>query len=266
MAQPGSGSSLKRKYDDEQSGPAAKEIEEVSRSAAIYDRESKFYALYSPTIKPKDLQALEEITSASHKVVGWRRKSNQQSINKAEIYVTGSDDDGEKYAGKKIEKMLEAAGVSGVCVVARWYGGIMLGPVRFQHIEACAKEAIARYREQEEERQSKKRKLEEDELEHSKLSKSLAERDQSIVVLRTLADQKEKKLAKNSGLENDTTSLAHAEEKAVVSTKPEIDYAAMPLQRLRGLAKARDATLSFLLKRIDEAERAAGGTDVKKPP
>lgn len=266
MAQPAVPGSLKRKHEDEDSGPAAAEIEELSRSAAIYDRESKFYAIYSPTIKPKDLQALDEIASASHKVVGFRRESNQQSINKAKLYVTGSDDDGEKYAGKKIEKALEALGVTGTCVVARWYGGVMLGPVRFEHIENCAKEAINRYREQEAERQTKKRKLEEETEEHSRLSKSLIERDQSIIVLRALADRKEKSL-KDGVEEGDTTTSSGVSqaEKADASPKVEIDYTTMPLQRLRGLAKGRDATLSFLLKRIDAAEQASNGVKEKPP-
>lgn len=267
MAQPATANSLKRKQEEEHSGPDAQAIEEVSRSAAIYDRESKFYAIYSPKLKPKDLQALDEIASASHKIVGFRRESNQQSISKAKLYVTGSDDDGEKYAGKKIEKVLEATGVTGACVVARWYGGVMLGPVRFEHIETCTKEAIGRYREQQEERQAKKRKLEEEEVEHSKLSKNLAERDQSIVVLRTLADQKEK-LAKEGVSEEGATAQLNSSQAGGTGTsaKQEIDYTAMPLQRLRGLAKARDATLSFLLKRIDAAEAASGGSTSEKPP
>jgi hypothetical protein len=36
-----------------------------------------------------------------------------------------------------------------------------------------------------------------------------------------------------------------------------MDYSAMPLQRLRLLDKARDATLAFILKQIDKAEEDA---------
>lgn len=267
MAQPRSAPPLKRKHENELPDPALKAREEVAWSAAIHDRESKFVAAYSPSLKPKELQALDEISSATYKIVGWRKESNQQSINKAKIYVTASDDDGEKYAGKKIEKVLEASGVSGACVVARWWGGTMLGPARFQHIETAAKEAIDRYREQETERQSKKRRLEEELIEHSRLAKSLTERDQSIVVLRALADSKEK-LVQDGTAKEDTIawSTTCRDEKAIIEPKPEIDYAAMPLQRLRALAKARDATISFLLKRIDKAEIAAGATKSKGTP
>lgn len=267
MAQPSKANLLKRKQEEVHSGPDIKAIEDISRSAAIYDRESKFYAIYSPTLKPKELQSLDEIQSAMHKIVAFRRESNQQSISKAKLYVTGSDEDGEKWAGKKIEKVLEAAGVTGTCVVARWYGGVMLGPVRFEHIEICAKEAIARYREQEAERHAKKRKVEEEEAEHSKLSKSLAERDQSILVLRALADRKEKLAKEGIPEEGVTADLDSSQiEKAGASTTPGIDYTSIPLQRLRGLAKARDATLSFLLKRIDAAELASRAAATEKPP
>ena len=52
-------------------------------------------------------------------------------------------------------------------------------------------------------------------------------------------------------------------------TKPAaIDYSAMPLDRLRALDKARDATLSFLLTRIDKAEAdlKALGEEPARPP
>ena len=41
---------------------------------------------------------------------------------------------------------------------------------------------------------------------------------------------------------------------AATEAKPTLDYAAMTLDRLKTLEKQRDATLSFLLKRIDKAE------------
>ena len=92
----------------------------VFRSAAIDDRSSKFIGLYSPSLKPKEVQGLQEIASASHKILAWRRESNQQSITGGTKYVTDSDDDGEKYGGKRIAKVLENMQVKGACVVARW--------------------------------------------------------------------------------------------------------------------------------------------------
>jgi len=61
--------------------------------------------------------------------------------------VSGYDDDGEKWGGEKILKVMKAAGViDAVVVVSRWYGGIMLGPARFTHIETCADEVCRKFK------------------------------------------------------------------------------------------------------------------------
>ena len=102
--------------------------------------------------------------------------------------------------------------------------------------------------------------------EQTRLAKTLVERDQSIVVLRELAAEKERKLkvaqeggedAEESGLSSEPTS----------SAKAPIDYAEMDLVRLRALERGRDATLSFLLKRCDKAEaELAKLQDAKEKP
>ncbi|KAK4636310.1 IMPACT family member [Fulvia fulva] len=240
--------SLKRKHSQDEDATTPT----IFRSAPIEDRQSTFVGYFFPatTKKPKELQQLEEFASASHKVIGWRRESNQQSITKAKQYVLGNDDDGEKYAGKKVEKVLDAMRVEGSCVVARWYGGVMLGPVRFSHIETVAKEAVRSWQDYEAEAKSKKRRLEEEAAEHTRLCKSLAERDQSVDVLRDLAAKKELEVKQHEGdaEEPSETPTSSAANKTVA------DYTIMTIERLRALDKARDATITFLLKRIDKAE------------
>lgn len=254
--------SLKRKHYE--AGGSDEDTANVFRSQPIEDRASKFIGYFSPTLKPKDLQQLVEFESASHKILGWRRESNQQSITKTIQYVTGSDDDGEKYAGKKVEKALEALNVSGACVVARWYGGVLLGPVRFTHIETCAKEAVSAWKEHEEQARLKKRRLEEEEATRTRLCKALVERDQSITVLRELAASKELMAKKaREGLQEDADSASSSSAPPKPSSTPAVDYTEMPLDRLKALDKARDATLTFLLKRIDKAE--AELTSQQKP-
>lgn len=253
----------------------------IFRSDPIEDRTSTFIGYYSPSLAPKELQHHADFASASHKILGWRRTSNQQSISSAapKLYVSGSDDDGEKYGGKKVEKVLEGMNVTGTCVVARWYGGVMLGPVRFAHMEECAKGAVKAWQGAVAEEKSKKVRLEMEETERVKLVKVLEERDQSIVVLRQLAAEKEAQLKAEMLKLNDVsaeTILKEAAQPSAVSIespaepvssptaqatvpdsvpKPQAPhYAAIPLDRLRALERARDATLSFLLKRIDKAE------------
>ena len=255
----------------------------IFRSEPIADRTSTFIGYFSPTLTPKKLQGLEEVKSASHKMLGWRRESNQQSLTAAKQYVTGNDDDGEKYGGKRVEQVLKATNITGSCVVARWYGGVMLGPVRFTHIESCAREAVRRWQDSLAEEKTKKRRVEEEAHEKKKMLRVLSERDQSITVLRTLAVEKEG-LAKQSVAEVNTDQIVMIANGAVEGTptkvespsqsqtspKVAISYDDMPLDRLKALEKARDATLSFLLKRIDKAEieirEKKGPTTKGEPP
>jgi putative IMPACT (imprinted ancient) family translation regulator len=261
---------MKRKHSDDSPRDSPSEPT-IYRSAPIEDRDSTFIGLYSPDLGPKELQKLQELKSASHRMLAWRRESNQQSLTTSKQYVTGNDDDGEKYGGRKVENVLIRMKATGSCVVARWYGGTMLGQARFVHIENCANEAVRQWLDHVGEQQAKKRRIEDETVEKEKLAKALAARDQSIIVLRTLATEKEK-LAKEA-VEKKTDDTRDLNDKAIIvdATRnktpspprgnpgvqpPGPDYDAMSVERLRALDKARDATLAFLLKRIDKAESA----------
>ena len=115
--------------------------------------------------------------------------SNQRALNSHRLFDTGHDDDGEKYGGKTLEKVLSSADVEGAVVVARWYGGVMLGPVRFDHIKACAQEAIAGWI-QERERRVKRQRVQDKDERRQGLIRVLPERDESIIVLRGLLAEK----------------------------------------------------------------------------
>src|SRR5271155_814589 len=147
----------------------------IFRSAAIEDRASTFIALYSPTLSAKSLQANADFKSASHRIAAWRKPGKQRSLSQQLLYESGHDDDGEKYAGKKLESLLQAMNAEGAVVVARWYGGVLLGPVRFTHIESCAREAILKWRDE----HARKRQNVEDKEVTARLIKSLLERDES---------------------------------------------------------------------------------------
>jgi len=256
---------------------------ELYISEAIEDRTSKFIGYFSPTLHPKDLQQHATFKSASHKILAWRKEGKQRSLTGSVAqYDTGHDDDGEKFGGKTVEKVLVSMKVTGACVVARWYGGVMLGPVRFQHMEECAKGAVLRWLEHEAEERRAKRQKAEDAVEQGKLARSLGERDRSIEVLRALAVEKETKVkdvlvAGMADLDEEdkpadvadkvTQESSPLASSAASPKKPAIDYSSMPVDRLRALDKARDATLSFLLKRISkvEADLAALGEPGKPP-
>ncbi|KAK3064551.1 hypothetical protein LTS18_006150 [Coniosporium uncinatum] len=251
--------SLKRS----RSPPVPPELSDISKSGPIEDRDSVFVAHYSPTLSVKALQAQPEFKTASHRIAAWRKASSQRSlVGSQRLYTTGSDDDGEKYAGKKLEKLLEQMHIEGTVVVARWYGGILLGPVRFTHIENCAREAIRNASNQSADSSSaKKFKTENDDKERTALAKELMGRDESIQTLRAL-------LAEKRAPSEVAAGEAEAEAvKAPIAPSKAIDYGKMSHEQLKRLDKARDATVAFILKQIDEAEvkPSAAQQDVARP-
>jgi hypothetical protein len=305
----------KRAFEERQDGNGNgnedKSANEVFISEPILDRSSTFIAHFHPlansqasstgqTAKDKSLtstvkafQTHPDFAAADHRMVAWRRPSAQRTlglglaassagVGKTIVCTTGSDDDGEKYAGKRLERVLIDLDVQGTIVVARWYGGILLGPVRFTHIENVAREAIGKWKTKLTQRQqaettegeAKRQKTagagggDEDEAqlaaERARLARQLAERDNSIVVLRWLLAEKTAKhqpdvlqdgagaVASQGTPVQATTATSTSGSQSSPAKK--MDYREMPLQRLRQLDKARDATIAFILKQIDKAE------------
>lgn len=88
---------------------------------------------------------------ATHDMHAWRclaLKRGRSGLNGPDDFglEEGLEDDGERFGAKEIAKVIKQLGATDVLVVvSRWYGGTMLGPVRFQHIESCARAALGRY-------------------------------------------------------------------------------------------------------------------------
>ena len=211
----------------------------IFRSSPIEDRSSRFIVFYSPTLAATELQAHIDFKSASHRIAAWRIPSSQCVLDAKRLLEIGHDDDGEKYGGKTLEKVLVETEVEGVVVVARWYGGVMLGPVRFDHIKNCARDAIMQWS-SERERSAKKAKIREDDAERKRLIEILPERDQSITVLRNLLAEK-----------NQQSSSASGEKRSPAKTP---SYSTLPLATLEKLEQVRDATIGWILKQIEKVE------------
>ena len=175
----------------------------------------------------------------------WRRPSKQQrSLNSQPVFETGHDDDGENYGGKTLEKVLIARNVAGAIMVARWYGGVMLGPVRFAHIRNCAGDAITKWA-QEGERAGTRAKTES---ERQRLVGLLPQRERSIGVLRGLLAEKKHGSISEQCSDNNTA-------KSSPSSKVP-DYATMALPVLERLEQVRDKTIGWILGQIEEVEKA----------
>ncbi|KAK6542135.1 hypothetical protein TWF694_007902 [Orbilia ellipsospora] len=237
-------------------------------SKTLEDRASTFTAYFSPTAPSRQLQSHPDLATASHRILAWRKPSaSQKTLTGLPTFSTGSDDDGENFAGKKLLRLLDDYKVEGSLVVARWYGGKMLGPVRFQHIEAVAKEAIRAYLADKsgggsgadgESAKKVKVSAEDEKKQKEELIEELRNRDESIVVLRDLLDQKMGK-TRNDGEAVKSSQTGDG----TVKTKT-IDYASLPLERLKQLDKARDNTVAFLLKKIDQVENQQSSSSEKK--
>ncbi|KAH9855931.1 ribosomal protein S5 domain 2-like protein [Lenzites betulinus] len=132
----------------------------IATSQEIRDRGSTFVGNIFPATSPEDarkaVRHLRNVTHgsrpATHEIAAWRcmvlstGKTGLGGPDDFEV-VSAYDDDGEKYAGGRIQKVMQAEGViDAVVVVSRWYGGEMLGPARFDHIEMCTREVCQTFR------------------------------------------------------------------------------------------------------------------------
>jgi hypothetical protein len=259
--------------------------EDIFISEAIHDRKSTFVGYFSPSRPARALQAFPELKSASHRVAAWRTPSNQSTLtsistrpSQQRALKTGHDDDGEQWAGKRLEKVLEALDVEGSVVVARWYGGVLLGPVRFNHIEDVATDAIRKWQMRGTDHGSlgtKRRRVDVESAGYAELAMQgsspvnptttmrpedvqrsrdsliadLQERDNSIAVLRELLEQKKTELPQDS-----MSPKPPSRNPPPTSPNKKPDYSAMTLVRLQALEKARDASIGFLLKEITKVE------------
>lgn len=261
-----------------QRSPPREGYNAYTKSKTIEDRASSFIAVYSPTISARQLQAFPEFRSASHRIAAWRTPSKQTTLAVGSskpkgIYDVGHDDDDEQWAGKRLEKVLEETNMTGNIVVARWYGGVLLGPARFRWIEETAREAIQRWRKGERgdapgtgvESDPKRQKVDAPEQpaqpakpatpaalaqeyrNKEELIEELKQRDESIAVLRKFLAEKRAKLDKSL----DEPSKAAAQP----SPSKVPNYSSLPIDRLKMLDKGRDATLSHLLKELDKIDQ-----------
>ncbi|KAI0691097.1 ribosomal protein S5 domain 2-type protein [Cytidiella melzeri] len=126
----------------------------ICTSQEIRDRGSIFVAnIFRATSEDEARKAVAHLRNvvhgqrrATHEMFAWRcmvLKSGASGLNGPDDFELryGNEDDGEKYGSGKIARVMQAEGIlDAVVVVSRWYGGEMLGPARFAHIETCARE------------------------------------------------------------------------------------------------------------------------------
>lgn len=125
--------------------PEAEELPPIAHGVPITDRRSTFQAHLAPVVcidqVKKVLAKLYEnkkIASATHNIYAYRIYCEDK-----QTFLQDSEDDGETAAGGRLLHLMEILNVKNVMVVvSRWYGGILLGPDRFKHINNCARNIL----------------------------------------------------------------------------------------------------------------------------
>ncbi|KAI0251132.1 hypothetical protein BJV78DRAFT_1126719, partial [Lactifluus subvellereus] len=134
--------------------------EPLATSAEIQDRQSTFVAYIFRASTPEQARSAHSHVRrvvhakcpASHEIMAWRcmvLKEGRTGLRGDDDFKIdeGSEDDGEQWAGGHVLKVMRSEAImDAVVIVSRWYGGIMLGPVRFTHIQDCAREVCQVFR------------------------------------------------------------------------------------------------------------------------
>ncbi|CAG8438492.1 14021_t:CDS:2 [Ambispora leptoticha] len=125
-------------------------LKPVFRSASIKDRESTFIALATTVTDLNEVEAFKVLVrdqekNATHYVLAYRISQGQNG-NVLEGFVwtrSRNEDDGEDDASILILNLLKTLELVNVAVIIpRWFGGIFLGPVRFDYFVKCAREVL----------------------------------------------------------------------------------------------------------------------------
>lgn len=125
--------------------PDDDEMPPIKHGDAITDRRSTFQPHLAPVVTPKQVKMVLEklyenkkIASATHNIHAYRIHCEDKNS-----FLQDCEDDGETAAGGRLLHLLQILDVRNVLVVvSRWYGGVLLGPDRFKHINNCARSVL----------------------------------------------------------------------------------------------------------------------------
>lgn len=112
-------------------------VSKIVSGEPFMDRKSTFQAHVAPVTSLAEVNAVmdillenNKIRNATHNIMAYRI-----CLPDRNTVMQDFDDDGETSAGGRLLHLLQIADVkNAVVVVSRWFGGILLGPARFTHI------------------------------------------------------------------------------------------------------------------------------------
>ncbi|XP_069477030.1 protein IMPACT isoform X3 [Ambystoma mexicanum] len=128
--------------------PEDEELPPVSHGEPITERRSTFQAHLAPVVSPKQVKMVlnklcenKKIASATHNIYAYRIYCEDK-----QTFLQDCEDDGETAAGGRLLHLMQILDARNVMVVvSRWYGGILLGPDRFKHINNCARTLLVEH-------------------------------------------------------------------------------------------------------------------------
>ncbi|XP_054046534.1 protein IMPACT isoform X1 [Rissa tridactyla] len=135
-------------YITSESQEVDEELPSIHHGSPITDRRSTFQAHLAPVVTPRQVKKVLEklyenkkIASATHNIYAYRIYCEDK-----QTFLQDCEDDGETAAGGRLLHLMQILNVHNVLVVvSRWYGGILLGPDRFKHINNCARNILVEY-------------------------------------------------------------------------------------------------------------------------
>uniref|UniRef100_A0A3P9HCN4 Impact RWD domain protein n=1 Tax=Oryzias latipes TaxID=8090 RepID=A0A3P9HCN4_ORYLA len=121
------------------------ELPLIKHGNPVTDRRSTFQPHLALVVSPRQVKMVLEklymnkkIASATHNIYAYRIYCEDKNS-----FLQDCEDDGETAAGGRLLHLLQILDVRNVMVVvSRWYGGILLGPDRFKHINNCARNIL----------------------------------------------------------------------------------------------------------------------------
>ncbi|XP_003219694.2 protein IMPACT [Anolis carolinensis] len=121
------------------------ELPPIYHGNPITDRRSTFQAHLAPVVCPKQVKNVfaelyknKKIANATHNIYAYRIYCEDK-----QTFLQDCEDDGETAAGGRLLHLMQILDVHNVLVVvSHWYGGILLGPDRFKHINNCARNIL----------------------------------------------------------------------------------------------------------------------------
>ncbi|GAB4820721.1 hypothetical protein N2152v2_007767 [Parachlorella kessleri] len=123
----------------------AEMVDGIVHGEPFTEKRSTFQAHLAPVTNIQQVEAVmdvllqnNKIRAATHNIMAYRIEQHEKGT-----FQQDCDDDGEAAAGGRLLHLLQMVDARDVVVVvSRWYGGTLLGPARFTHINNAARELL----------------------------------------------------------------------------------------------------------------------------